>query len=549
VTLDEFTQLEGLGQVKRAGMDRKSGSEKYEAHCPAHHDTTASLAIWEENGWIKLLCRAECSEEAILGALGLENKDLHTLGKDYAQPSSVYRYEDEWHNELFEVLRYPPRQDGTKVIKQRHLEDGEWVWNMEDVRRVPYRLPELLDGIKAGSLVLIVEGEKDVEAWREHGQVATCNPMGAGKWREDYNAYFQGAKVLIIADRDEPGRLHAAKVRDNLTGIAASIWIAQAKTGNDSYDHLEAGFTINDLEPYREKFRRGRVTSREMAELAVEDLSLRPADVPGYQLWPMIPLTFRQGRTYAVGAYTGDGKTSAGLQAYRNLSTAGRRVGYFSLEMPERDLRNKLIAHQGEIPLGVLEEPWQIPGNPQWQEAYMRSVGEIGAWDSDVVFRSSITSEEITDMTTDHDYEVVIVDHIHRSAWGRDRRDLEEQINKLTNLSLEQNIMVLLLCQLRKYSRGPQAEAFPRPTIQDFRETSMIGDDCSMALGIWRQRDDAGMSYTGYTDVMLFKNRHTTGRLDAAGQLWQVDFDVRKGMFTNLPTGVQESYGTAQYTG
>lgn len=531
MTLEEM--VEKLAEV--TGRDPEQHGRYYTAYCPVHENDgqkhEPSLQVNEkDNGWLWLTCHSGCSQDAILQALDLENSDLNTRGKDFGQPLATYVYVDEWGNELFQVLKYAKPNGGKKFL-QRHLEEGEWVWNLDDVRRVPYHLPQLIEAVSKGKTILIPEGEKDVEAWEAQGQAATCNPGGAGGWLDSFSDYLIGADVLIIADRDEAGRMHAAKVRDSLTGRAEHIWIVQARSGNDSSEHIEAGYGVNDLQIYRERFRRGRITSRQMAELAVEDLTLQPEDIPGYRLWNEVPLLFRQGRTYALGAYTGDGKTSSALQAFRKLSSEHVRVGYFSLEMPERDLRNKLIAHRGEIPLGVLEQPWQIPGNPTWHEAYKNAAEEISGWDSDVIFRSNVTAEEIRDMCTDYGYEVIFVDHIHRSSWGRERRQLEEQVNILTNISLEQNVMVVLLCQLRKYARGPQAEAFPMPTIQDFRETSMLGDDASMALGIWRQRDETGMKYMGPTAVILFKNRHTTGHGDQAGNQWYMNFDVARGMF------------------
>jgi hypothetical protein len=53
---------------------------------------------------------------------------------------------------------------------------------------VLYRLPELLAARqkKPNITVLVPEGEKDVESARELGFVATCNPFGALKWKDEY---------------------------------------------------------------------------------------------------------------------------------------------------------------------------------------------------------------------------------------------------------------------------------------------------------------------------------------------------------------------------
>ena len=104
------------------------------------------------------------------------------------RPNTFYEYQDEQGNLLFQVVRSPQK----KFMQRRPGKDGEWINNTRGVRRVPYRLPELLAGVEAGAMIFIPEGEKDVENLRKLGLVATCNPMGAGKWTKDLNPYFKG---------------------------------------------------------------------------------------------------------------------------------------------------------------------------------------------------------------------------------------------------------------------------------------------------------------------------------------------------------------------
>ena len=72
--------------------------------------------------------------------------------------------------------------------------------NLNGTRRVLYSLPRVIEAVAAGRTIYVVEGEKDVHAIERAGEVATCNPGGAGKWREDYSAALAGAKV-VVADR------------------------------------------------------------------------------------------------------------------------------------------------------------------------------------------------------------------------------------------------------------------------------------------------------------------------------------------------------------
>jgi hypothetical protein len=56
------------------------------------------------------------------------------------------------------------------------------VWNTHGVERVLYRLPELKAAV-GKERVYIVEGEKDADAIRAVGGVATTNEGGTGKWK------------------------------------------------------------------------------------------------------------------------------------------------------------------------------------------------------------------------------------------------------------------------------------------------------------------------------------------------------------------------------
>jgi 5S rRNA maturation endonuclease (ribonuclease M5) len=115
------------------------------------------------------------------------------------------------------------------------------------IRKVPYRLPKLLEAMDNGQQVFVVEGEKDVHSLESLGLVATCCPGGAGKWRQDFNGFFVDCDVTIIADRDEPGEKHARVVAAALTGIANSVRIAEGASGKDVTDHLAAGKTLDEL--------------------------------------------------------------------------------------------------------------------------------------------------------------------------------------------------------------------------------------------------------------------------------------------------------------
>jgi hypothetical protein len=133
--------------------------------------------------------------------------------------SKVFHYYDENGELCYQVLRYEPRR-----FIQRRPEGDEWVYKMDGVQPLPYRLPELLANPDA--VVFIAEGEKCVEALRAHGFVATCNHGGAKKWRDPLNKWFRGRKVVLLPDNDQPGIDHMRLVAGSLADIADEMrWV------------------------------------------------------------------------------------------------------------------------------------------------------------------------------------------------------------------------------------------------------------------------------------------------------------------------------------
>jgi 5S rRNA maturation endonuclease (ribonuclease M5) len=126
-----------------------------------------------------------------------------------------------------------PARDGSPLVRVVRFDDGEgseakwhqerwgkgkstrqtgWVVGTKDVPRedIPiYRYAEVRKAIANNELIFIAEGEDNVDRLWALGFAATCNIGGSGKWRESDTKDLQGAKVVIITDRDEPGVKHA----------------------------------------------------------------------------------------------------------------------------------------------------------------------------------------------------------------------------------------------------------------------------------------------------------------------------------------------------
>ena len=196
-----------------------------------------------------IACKDHVRAKLVLEPFKANGANGHTRA---AKPREVkaYDYVDENGELLYQVVRYEP-----KDFRQRRPDgkDG-WIWNLDGIQRVPYRLPEVMEAKSNGYLICVVEGEKDADNLWKLNIPATTNCGGAGKWRGEYSETLRGAQVLIIPDNDKAGRANADQVGAALSGAAsqiwrldlASVWPACPPKGDIS-DWIEAGGTAEEL--------------------------------------------------------------------------------------------------------------------------------------------------------------------------------------------------------------------------------------------------------------------------------------------------------------
>ena len=343
------TVLEAL--AARGHKPRTSGTG-WSAQCPAHPDRNPSLSIAQGNEGVVLHCHAGCDPEDVVTALGLTMRDLF----DQPAPSrddttAIYNYVDEHGALLFQVVRKP----GKQFRQRRPNGDGGWEWKLGDTRRVVYRLPEVIAAIEDGDTVFIVEGEKDADRLAAEGYVATCNPHGAGKWRPEYNATFNGAHVVIVADRDEPGRAHALNIATQLEPHAASIKIVEAAAGKDISDHLAAGFTVEDLVVIDPDDLAQPGTDIDPADIDTGPSSWVPVDltdalagvdIPAPEIWyrtDQTPLIYRA-RVHWFQGESESCKSWAAQTIVAEQLTQGHNVLYIDYEDDDRGVVSRLLA-------------------------------------------------------------------------------------------------------------------------------------------------------------------------------------------------------------
>jgi hypothetical protein len=127
----------------------KPTSNGIEALCPAHDDKSPSLTASFTKDKILFKCQAGCSFESVVSALGMEENQFFVQEEKTKSKTieAVYRYEYKDGTHVMDVVRFNP-----KDFRPRRP-DGKW--SLEGVTRVPYRLPQMLAGIKEGTDIIL----------------------------------------------------------------------------------------------------------------------------------------------------------------------------------------------------------------------------------------------------------------------------------------------------------------------------------------------------------------------------------------------------------
>jgi hypothetical protein len=236
-----------------------------------------------------------------------------------------------------------------KTFRQRRPDPdhpSEWIWNVGGVAKIPYRLPELIEAVAAGHPIYIPEGEGKVDALREIGIAATCNPGGAGKWLPEFNQYLRGADVVLLPDNDEPGWKHINDIGASLAGIAGRVRVLalpNLAAKGDIRNWLDAGGTREQLDALVEQ---------------APDWQPPPAEVP-------VDIAIESAQN-VTGEVDEDAvlerleKLPPGVKLAREIKRAAKQLG-----VSQDAINDELEARRGEKVVAPLHDHWIVEPWPE----------------------------------------------------------------------------------------------------------------------------------------------------------------------------------------
>lgn len=343
------------------------------AQCPHHEDGTASLSVADKGDRVLIWCHSGCNTDDVLRDLGM---DLSALfdgepSRDKAVPVRSYLYEDGHGRPWFWKDRYYPK---TFICRLPGTDPGDRT-GLKGRSPVLYHLPQLIAGIRAGSKIWLVDGEKDVETAERNGLVATTTPHGAGsRWIPEYTkALAKANEVIVVVDQDKAkadgtlgtGQQHAVDAAYAMRSIGVKVRRVAPKIGKDLTDHFNAGFTVEDFIPDLTSSVRPRgIKGHDLHGMTFKPLVYCVADVLPSGL-AMLAGTPKAGKSW-MGLDLALG-VACGTRAMSSLNCAQGSVLYLAREDGSRRIKDRLsVLLQGTaVPPGMkhleivpADEPW-----------------------------------------------------------------------------------------------------------------------------------------------------------------------------------------------
>ncbi len=241
----------------------------------------------------------------------------------------------------------------------------------------------------------------------------------------------------------------------------------------------------------------------------------------------------KRGEMFVLAARPSIGKTALALNIVRNIilkdSEPRRRVAFFSLEMTDSGIVQRLLSTESRIPLTAFSDrTFQNADMIKLTTAvstllktklYIDSTAGLSIYELRAKARKLKEMEGI---------DLIVIDYLQLMKAGGHEESRQVEVSAISggikSIAKELNIPVLVLAQLNRYEQasGGKQQENPLPKLSNLRESGAIEQDADVVCFIHRDRDETkeggirpggapakdDKAHDKYTYLIVEKNRN-----------------------------------------
>ena len=196
------------------------------------------------------------------------------------------------------------------------------------------------------------------------------------------------------------------------------------------------------------------------------------------------------GDMIVVGARPAVGKSAFVTQITKNLAKQGKRIGFFNLEMQNKQVYERFVVSESGIRLTRLRKAVHFLGDEK--ERFDAANRTLEQATNIVITTGSKSIGEIRAESLHMDYDIIIIDYLQLlradvSYRGNRTAEVGAISKAIKALAMELNIPIIALSQLNRVLEGTESR---EPTMAQLREAGDIEQDASVILLLWNMSQD-----------------------------------------------------------
>lgn len=197
------------------------------------------------------------------------------------------------------------------------------------------------------------------------------------------------------------------------------------------------------------------------------------------------------GDMIVIGARPAVGKSALVTQITSNLARQGKRIGFYNLEMQNKQVYERFVVSESGIGLTRLRRAIKFLGDEE--ERFSKANETLEKAENIVITSGGAKSvSDIRGESRHMDYDIIIIDYMQllkaeTTYRGNRAAEVGEISRAIKNLAMELNIPIIALSQLNRVSEMKETK---EPTMAELREAGNIEQDASVIMLMWNLDSD-----------------------------------------------------------